>query len=624
MDDTEKDEITIFGTQSSGIDDRLIGAQLDSKYKILERLGGGGMGVVYRGEHTLMDRVVAIKVLRSQLIEDGEQEKFFARFQQEARASSKIQHSNAVAIYDFGVHENFPFLVMQYVDGRPLKDVLKEDGPLALDVVAKMLKEIGGALNEAHSKEIVHRDLKPDNIMIEQRANEQLKAYVVDFGIAKICGGSGSDLGLTKTGAIVGTPQYMSPEQVQGQQVDKRSDIYSLGIMLYEMVTGEVPFQADSAVSVLMKHISEKPMPCRKFKPELKLPSGVESAVMRSIEKDPAHRQQSILQLVEEFCGAVERGTVTARSPLTAQPVSGTLSMLAPVTAKLRASRLLAGILVALVAGGAILGVSRSLRPSEEVSEVEIIQTVISEDDDNIEIVSMSDSPLEADVQSVSLEEENPVIRQSLEKAIDFHKAKKLSEAVGAYMVVLDLQPENVKALTNLGDVYVSRGDNEKAVAVLEKAALLDPGSTRVLANLGYAYGRLERWTEAVSTYEKSVQLQPDYALAHNNLGHAYSKLGKLALAEAAYLKATELDKSYSRAFHNLGDLYETQGNLDNAIRFHRLGAESSETNYRGYRKLGDVLVKAKKKAEARTAYEKALSIKPDDTSVKKRLRSLQ
>ena len=283
------------------LEDPLVGQTLAGKYRIEKLIKTGGMGSVYRGKHVLMDKTVAIKVLRPSLAGD---DAVVARFSREAKAASKISHPHAVNVTDFGEAEDgVVFLVMEYLDGRTLKEIINKEGPLALDRVIEIVRQVAGALDVAHSQGVVHRDLKSENIMLVHHDGDEW-AKVLDFGIAKIRQPEGAhDTEITQANLVVGTPQYMSPEQCsQSGGLDARSDIYSLGVILYEMLAGRVPFAGDSATAIMMKQVQDSPPSILSSRSDL--PAAVDGVIKRALAKQPIDRFQSAGELAAALSAA--------------------------------------------------------------------------------------------------------------------------------------------------------------------------------------------------------------------------------------------------------------------------------------------------------------------------------
>ena len=298
--------------------DPLIGETLAGKYSIEELIKTGGMGSVYRGKHVLMDKRVAVKVLRPSLAVDND---VVARFSREAKAASRISHPHAVNVTDFGESENgVVFLVMEYLDGQTLKEVIKQDGAMSLDRTGEIVRQVAGALDAAHEQGVIHRDLKSDNIMLSQ-TNGGDWAKVLDFGIAKIQQPEGvRDVDITAANLVIGTPQYMSPEQCsQSGPIDKRSDVYSFGIIVYEMLAGRVPFTGESPTIIMMKQVQDEPPPISEFRPDL--PVVVEKIISRALAKRPEDRFQSAGEMSKALAEAFAALVVAAPATMPNSPV---------------------------------------------------------------------------------------------------------------------------------------------------------------------------------------------------------------------------------------------------------------------------------------------------------------
>ena len=280
------------------------GTLVRGKYRILSKIGQGGMGSVYKALHVSFDELRALKVMSPELLRD---ELFVRRFKHEAVITRRLQHPNAVRVDDIDETEDGrPFIVMEYIEGESLKKLIKREGALPAPRVCPVIKQVAAALDAAHRLGMVHRDIKPDNIVLVQTP-EGVQAKVLDFGIAKVkesrLGGTGS-MTLTGTGVVIGTPQYMSPEQAmgkRGEQLDGRSDLYSLGVVMYEMLAGDLPFKADTSMEMLLAHLMKAPTPIRTLRPELQIPEPVADLVMRLLEKKAELRPATGQALIAEI-----------------------------------------------------------------------------------------------------------------------------------------------------------------------------------------------------------------------------------------------------------------------------------------------------------------------------------
>jgi len=286
--------------------DPLVGHTLDDKYRLEERLGIGGMGTVYRALHLLIDRPVAVKVLNQRFVED---EAARTRFRREARAAGRLQHTNAVTVTDFGESpDGFVYLVMELLEGRTLRDVLAKEAPLDAARSVSLMLQISAAVAAAHEAGIIHRDLKPANIFIVQRAEVPAVVKVLDFGIAKLAAetlGEDEPMTLTQLGAMIGTPRYMSPEQCDGAELTPGADVYSLGVILYEMLTGTVPFSGSTPLAIALKHASEVPRSPREFVSAI--PPALEQVVLHALEKRPEDRPANAAEFRKEVLATAER-----------------------------------------------------------------------------------------------------------------------------------------------------------------------------------------------------------------------------------------------------------------------------------------------------------------------------
>jgi eukaryotic-like serine/threonine-protein kinase len=276
------------------------GQIFSGRYEILSTVGKGGMGLVYRARDRQLDEVVALKVVRSEVLKDDPS--LLDRFKQEIKLARRITHRNVLRTHDFGEADGVPYISMEYLEGVTLKDLIKSKGALPLGVGLSIAKQMCHGLEAAHQQGVVHRDIKPQNMLIIPESGE-LK--IMDFGIARISEVKGEASGLTSAGTVMGTPDYMPPEQAQGQPADFRSDIYSLGVVLFESFTGKLPFDGDTIMAIVMGHIQKPPPRPRALKAGL--PADLEALILRCLEKEPARRFQTVDEILDALSAISSR-----------------------------------------------------------------------------------------------------------------------------------------------------------------------------------------------------------------------------------------------------------------------------------------------------------------------------
>jgi serine/threonine-protein kinase len=282
-------------------DDSWIGEIIDGRYRILGRIGGGGMGEVYRIEHVRMGKIAAMKMIHGVLARDKEMR---LRFRREAQAVSRLTHIHTVQVFDFGQHKESMYLVMEYVRGEDLGEVLRRDGPMKVFRACDIVVQVCGALAEAHEQGIIHRDVKPENLLLTRKRDGHDFVKVVDFGLARIRWEG--EPSITAQGSVIGTPYYMAPEQAKGEEPDHRTDIYALGGVFYRAVTGQVPFAAPSPMVVLTKCLTEDLEPPSKRRPDLDIPEMVENVIMKAMAKDPEQRYATADEMTREVSRCLE------------------------------------------------------------------------------------------------------------------------------------------------------------------------------------------------------------------------------------------------------------------------------------------------------------------------------
>jgi serine/threonine-protein kinase len=321
----------------------MIGTVLSGRYRLEAKLGSGGMSTVYLAKDDTLDRPVAVKVMHREMSEQPDQ---IERFRQEARAVAKISHPNVVAVIDAGEDHGYPYIVFEYVEGETLKQRIARIGALDIQEAIAYAIEIARGLSIAHDRNMVHRDIKPQNVLIDDEG----RAKLTDFGISRQL----EQDGMTATGRVLGTTDYVAPEQAMGRAVDPRSDLYSLGVVLYEMLVGQVPFHADSQVGVAMKHVNEELPDVQRRRPEVS--AAVALVVERSTAKEPGERYQDIGEMIEDLETALE--VEAARAGSTTGEATSVLDAVPPPKRKLSGGgrwSWAAIAMLALVGGAALL-----------------------------------------------------------------------------------------------------------------------------------------------------------------------------------------------------------------------------------------------------------------------------
>ncbi len=321
-------------TQAIRRTDPLLGKVLAGKYKVLERIGSGAMGSIYRAEHTALSKPVVVKVLHRHLVAD---ESHIKRFHREARAASRLNQPNCISVLDFGQTEDgWLYICMEYVSGQDLCRILFEEKRLDPERTVRIVSQVLDALDEAHNQGVIHRDLKPENIMVERLRMNPDFVKVLDFGIAKIRDtdgrGDSSDF-KTATGMVFGTPEYMSPEQIRGEELDGRSDLYSLGIVLYQMLSGDLPFTGESVLEIATKHLMEPPVPLQEKRPDL--PPALCAVVHRLLDKKRENRYATAAEAKAALVASLAR-TGAAQKTATGSPAGPAGDLLTRTTDRVR------------------------------------------------------------------------------------------------------------------------------------------------------------------------------------------------------------------------------------------------------------------------------------------------
>ncbi len=564
------------------------GLELGERYRLEREIGHGGTSVVYRAHDRVADRAVAVKVLDSAHMRDPSA---VSRFREEVTKARDIRHPHAAEIYDFGqMDDGTLYMVMELVRGGNLADLLERDGAMAEMRTIRLMKQVADVVGAAHRQGLVHRDLKPENIMVEPSRNGiEDWVLVLDFGIAKARGTQPTNN--TKSGVLIGTPFYMSPEQCQGKPLDARSDIYALGVVMYEMLTGQRPFDtnSDSVIPLLMKHIEERPRPMHAVKPDLVVSRELERLIMGALSKDPNWRPANGAELYAAL-DRVERinlGKNFPRTPRTADELRRAVSdrqrrshlarggELDPHGAsharRRRASRGVLVLLVACASAGGWWFTSRHPRQAEapEVPAPREGGPVIR--------ASLPRGPAEPVSDAVpkpllALPRPSVDVAASLELGRQALAANRWAEAAEHFEQARSGDPRNAEAWLGLGRATEQLGRPRDAAAYFRKVLEIagqDPRASsfayqaekhvteidRVenLLRAGRKSAAAGRDAEAIVSFRDYLQNRPNDGPAHLELGRVLARSGRLVDAEVTLREAIRLEPSDAAAHHELG-----------------------------------------------------------------------
>jgi tetratricopeptide (TPR) repeat protein/tRNA A-37 threonylcarbamoyl transferase component Bud32 len=586
------------------------------KYRILGKLGQGGMATVYKALHVGFDEVCALKVINQELASDLS---FVKRFGQEAALTRKLQHPNAVRVEDIDqADDGRPFMVMEFIEGESLKDVIQHQAPLPVPRACRIAKQVAAALDAAHRLGMIHRDIKPGNILLTRPAagaGEEL-AKVLDFGIAKmkeahLAAGAAT---LTRTGTSIGTPAYMSPEQAMGKTgegLDGRADLYSLGVVMYEMLTGELPIQAESEVQMLIGQISTAPEPIRARRPEL--PDGIGAVVMRCLEKDPARRPASGAALIAQIENCEKggaAGTAPDDVPTVATQRPAPLEAASPVPAR-RSSRfvwaaaLVAFVVIAIVIAGGTwyLDSRRKQVARSPVAVPPVAASQPARQDRQIPTPPPAPAqPLRA-LTPAPTATKSPVPRPRADQ--DANPADDIQAALDA--VPLDAATKaQVQGILRQATGLMKKGDFDGAAAQYQRLARLRPGWAPAIAALGAALAakgisagaaeqknalnRTTGLTAAIARYNEALRLHPNVAINHFHLGKALGKLGDLKGDIREQQEALRLNPGLAAAHAQLGYIHSHKESWSDAAREYREAIRLKPDLAEAHSGLGDAL----------------------------------
>ncbi|MBI4245037.1 MAG: tetratricopeptide repeat protein [Planctomycetes bacterium] len=581
------------------------------KYIKISRLGKGGSGTVWKAYDTTLNRYICLKFL------NADSEPIFERFIKEANTIAGLDHPNIVPIFEFGNLDDNAYIAMKFIEGMPLSSKI---GHLSTKQSLEIISKVCDALVYAHKKGVIHRDIKPHNILMNQDGT----VFLVDFGIAKNL----SSATVTTEGTIVGTPQYMSPEQAEGKTVDKRTDVYSVGATLFHCITNSMPFNGETTLEVFKKVANEEvPNPLTLNNT---LPEEIGIIITKAMCKDPAYRYQSIEQLktdIELF--------------LNGEPIKGRkISLKYYFSKKIKKHKTIvfASALVLLITSVIFLYYYSNYK-RKTMAETFYLQAVAHINKGDIKSARLF---LERSL------EYNPKFTYALNKLASIHweREEDLDEAKTLYNKTLQIDPNNIEAYLGLGRIYLRQGltektlfycdkvigldqnnpdvysilgavklmnkEYEKTIEYLNKSIRLKPQNEAVLSNLGYTYEKLGMYEKAINHLEEAIKLQPLYFIAYFYLASVYEKTGQFGKAIESYAKVITISPNHAESYLNIGTIHANANRLKESIYFFEQASQKNPKLFMAFYRLGRVHLLMEQYNKAINPLERALSLNPD------------
>jgi eukaryotic-like serine/threonine-protein kinase len=629
-----------------------LGGVLGGRYQILRVLGEGGMGAVYQARDRELDRLIALKVIRPELAGNPS---ILQRFKQELILARNVTHKNVVRIFDLGEADGVRFITMEYIEGSDLRSLLHETGKFSAAEAVAVIKQVCLALQAAHAEGVIHRDLKPQNIMRDRNG----RIVVMDFGLARSLG----DPGMTQTGALVGTLEYMSPEQAMGLELDPRSDLYALGLIFYELLIGKSPFKADSALASLMKRTQEQAVPASDV--DKNVPVAVSAIVGRCLEREPAKRYGSVLELLQHLEAWESNPNLPASSIRHAERAPRSVQITLPARKLWISLALVALLLVTVFAIPAtrnfilrrqpagVTGV-RGIPDLKQGKYVAVLPLRILGDQKGLQYVA--DGLVEAlGAKLFPLKDVHVASGQAVETAAQKGSLEKIARALGVNLIVqgtVQGSADRFRVVLNLQDINGARqvwtqefsavpqdlltledqiyaqllGAMDLQPTNEERARTTAHPTENVEAYELYLRGRnaMRGWQDlknvetAIGYFEGAVKKDSGFALAYTGLADASLRMYKerkdslwAEKAQAAALQAERLNDKLPEVHLALGSVYTATGKTGEAVAELKRAQELAPNSDEVYRRLGDVYRASGKKEEALAAYQKAVDSNP-------------